>query len=172
MFVFFKKLSLSRMAWIFLAFVAFMLEVIGLYFQHGMGLQPCVMCVYERFAILGLIIAGLFGAIAPNLTFFRWGAFLLWGFSAIKGLFLAIKHTDYQLNPSIWNQCEFKPDFPKIIPLDQWFPNVFASGPVNCSQSQWEMLGLGMPQWLIFAFGLFSLFFILVIISQFKKLDK
>lgn len=169
MLTFFKNLSLSRTAWLFLAFVAFALEATGLYFQHGMGLQPCVMCVYERLAIFGLIIAGLLGAIAPRFAFFRWIALALWGFSAIKGLLLAIKHTDYQLNPSPWNQCEFKPDFPQTMPFDQWFPSIFAPGPVNCSQSQWEMLGWGMPQWLILAFGLFSLFFVLVLISQFKK---
>ena len=55
---FFKQLSLKRSAWIFLAFTAFALESTALYFQYGMGLQPCVLCVYERLAMVGSFIAG------------------------------------------------------------------------------------------------------------------
>ena len=58
---FFKQLSLKRSAWIFLAFTAFALESTALYFQYGMGLQPCVLCVYERLATVGLFITGLIG---------------------------------------------------------------------------------------------------------------
>ena len=61
---FFKQLSLKRSAWIFLAFTAFALESTALYFQYGMGLQPCVLCVYERLAVVGLFVAGLIGALA------------------------------------------------------------------------------------------------------------
>ena len=169
MLTFFKELSLSRGAWLLLALLALALEGAGLYFQYSLGLVPCVMCVYERVALMGLVIAGVIGCLAPRSLVIRWLALIVWGYSAIKGLLLAIRHTDYQLNPSPWNQCEFKPDFPPTVPLDQWFPSFFAPGPVNCSESQWEMLGWGMPQWLIVAFGLFSLAFVLVLISQFKK---
>ncbi len=44
-----------------MAFIAFMLECAALYFQHVMKLQPCVMCVYERVALLGIMVAGLVG---------------------------------------------------------------------------------------------------------------
>lgn len=166
---YFKELSLNRTAWLLLAFVAFALEVSAIYFQYGMGLVPCVMCVYERLAIFGLLIAGLVGAISPRFFLTRWLALLLWGFSAFKGLALAIKHHDYQANPSPWNQCEFKPEFPQTMPFDQWFPSIFAPGPVNCSEKQWEMFGLGMPEWLILAFSIFALMFVIVLLSQFKR---
>ncbi|VEI44873.1 disulfide bond formation protein B [Actinobacillus equuli] len=48
-------------------------------------------------------------------------------------------------------------------------PKHFAPGPVNCSEKQWEMLGLGMPEWLIVAFTMFALAFVIVLISQFKR---
>ncbi|VEI44874.1 disulfide bond formation protein B [Actinobacillus equuli] len=83
---YFKQLSLSRTAWLLLAVIAFALEATGIYFQYGMGLVPCVMCVYERLAILGLIIAGLLGSISPRF-FLLVG--LLYSFGAsvsLKGL--------------------------------------------------------------------------------------
>ena len=44
------------------------LEGSALYFQYGMDLQPCVMCIYERVALFGIAFAGLIGLIAPHLT--------------------------------------------------------------------------------------------------------
>ena len=44
----------SRRAWWLLALSALGLELTALWFQHGMGLDPCVKCVYERVAVLGL----------------------------------------------------------------------------------------------------------------------
>lgn len=169
---FFKELSLSRKAWLFLAFTCLALEGTALYFQHGMGLIPCVMCIYERLALLAILVAGLVGTIAPSFLLFRWVAIAIGLFGSIKGLMLAIRHTDYQLNPAPWNQCEFKPDFPSTLPLDQWFPNLFAAGPVQCSQSQWEFLGWGMPQWLIVVFAIYTIAMALLAISQFKRSQK
>lgn len=103
---FFKQLSLKRSAWIFLAFSAFALESTALYFQYGMGLQPCVLCVYERLAMVGLFIAGFIGALAPSSLIVRILALIVGLFSAIKGLMISIRHLDLQMNPAPWKQCE------------------------------------------------------------------
>lgn len=166
---YFKNLSLSRGAWFILILSSIVLEGVALYFQHGMGLVPCVMCIYERVALFGILFAGILGFIANRYAIFRWLAILAWLGSALKGFTLSLKHHDYQVNPSPWNQCEFKVDFPQTLPLDQWLPNVFAPGPVNCSQSQWEMLGFSMAQWLIFTFAIYLVLAIIVLISQFKR---
>lgn len=49
-----------------LALTAFTLELVALWFQHVMLLRPCVMCIYERCALLGIMFAGLIGAIAHD----------------------------------------------------------------------------------------------------------
>ncbi len=49
-----------------MALTAFILELVALWFQHVMLLQPCVMCIYERCALFGIMGAGLVGAIAPK----------------------------------------------------------------------------------------------------------
>lgn len=169
MLYYFKNLSLSRGAWFLLILSSITLEGIALYFQHGMGLTPCVMCIYERIALLGILFAGIFGFIGNRNTIIRWLAILTWIISAFKGLMLSLKHYDYQINPSPWNQCEFKMDFPQTLPLDKWLPNIFAPGPVNCSQSQWEMFGFSMVQWLIFTFATYLIIAIIILISQFKR---
>ena len=49
---FFKTLSVQRSGWLLLLISALALEGTALYFQYGMDLQPCIMCIYERVALL------------------------------------------------------------------------------------------------------------------------
>ncbi len=126
MLYFFKNLSQSRSAWFLLMLSCLILEGTALYFQHGMGLVPCVMCIYERVALFGILFAGILGFLGNRYAIIRYLAILIWLGSAFKGLVLSIKHHDYQVNPSPWNQCEFKVNFPQTLPLDQWLPQVFA----------------------------------------------
>ncbi|MBD2779185.1 disulfide bond formation protein DsbB [Xenorhabdus sp. 42] len=164
MFQFLKQSSQGRSAWLLMALTALILESIALYFQHIMQLQPCVMCIYERVALFGILIAALLGAIAPK-TPLRWLAVLLWVYSAWQGLRLAWDHTMMQLYPSPFNTCEFFVSFPSWLPLNNWLPTVFeAYG--DCSMRQWEFLTLDMPQWLIGIFAAYLLIAVLVLVSQ------
>lgn len=63
---FLNRCSRGRGAWLLMALTAFLLELTALYFQHIMLLQPCVMCIYERVALFGILGASLLGAIAPR----------------------------------------------------------------------------------------------------------
>lgn len=61
-----NQCSRGRGAWLLLALTAFALELVALWFQHVMLLKPCVLCIYERSALFGVMGAGLVGAIAPK----------------------------------------------------------------------------------------------------------
>lgn len=171
MFSYLKDLSMSRSAWLLLTASCATLEVTALYFQHGMGLNPCVMCIYERLALFAILFAGIIGMIAPRKALIRWFALGLGLFGSIKGLLLAIKHTDYQLNPAPWNQCSPFLDFPQTLPLNEWFPYLFeATG--DCSKITWKLLELSMPQWLIAIFAVYVVIFVFITLSQFKRSRK
>ena len=75
-----------------MALTAFALEMVALWFQHVMGLKPCVLCIYERCALFGVMGAGLLGAIAPK-TPLRYVAIAVWLYSAWKGIELSWQHT-------------------------------------------------------------------------------
>ena len=49
-----NQCSRGRGAWLLMALTAFILELVALWFQHVMLLQPCVMCIYERCALFGI----------------------------------------------------------------------------------------------------------------------
>lgn len=128
------------------------------------GLKPCVLCIYERCALFGIMGAGLVGAIAPK-TPLRYAAIAIWLYSAGKGIALAWEHTQMQLHPSPFMTCDFAARFPSWLPLDKWLPQVFvASG--DCSVRQWEFLTLEMPQWLVGIFVAYFVVALLVLIAQ------
>ncbi|MGB5446327.1 MAG: disulfide bond formation protein DsbB [Psychromonas sp.] len=156
-----KNLSKQRWPWLLLAASALSLELCALFFQHVMLLQPCVMCIYERIPMIGIILSGLLGASAPHNIVIRLSAFLLWAVSAVWGLLLAIEHTGYQLNPSPFATCDFYPNFPTWAPLHEWLPWFF-NPTGDCSEIVWQFLGYSMPQWLIVSFAIYILLFAVV----------
>ena len=62
----FEPMFTGRGAWLLMAFTALALELTALWFQHVMLLKPCVLCIYERCALFGVLGAALIGAIAPK----------------------------------------------------------------------------------------------------------
>lgn len=163
-----KQFSETRSAWLLLAFSALALESTALYFQYGMGLQPCVLCVYERVAMIGLLVAGIIGALAPRALVVRLIALALGLFSGIKGLMISLRHLDLQMNPAPWKQCEFIPNFPETLPLHKWLPALF-SPTGSCNESQWSLFGITMVQWLVFIFAVYVVVLVILLLVQVKK---
>lgn len=159
-----KNLSTQRWAWLLLAFSALVLELTALYFQHVMKLEPCVMCVYERITMLGVMLAGLIGASAPENKIVRLSAFAIWGVSAVWGVLLAVEHTDYQMNPSPFATCDFFPNFPSWAPLHEWLPWLF-NPTGDCADIVWQFFGYSMPQWLIVSFSIYTALFVVVAVT-------
>ncbi|MCW8335708.1 disulfide bond formation protein DsbB [Vibrio sp. SCSIO 43135] len=163
--------SRSRLSWLLLLLVVVFFEACALFFQHVMLLPPCVMCIYERVALLGVGGAALIGLTSPNNPFVRWLGLAAWGASSYKGLQLALQHVDYQFNPSPFATCDLFVTFPSWAPLNQWAPWMFeAYG--DCSKVVWQFLTLSMPQWLVVIFAANLVVLAAVVISQFVKPEK
>ncbi|MDF0535957.1 disulfide bond formation protein DsbB [Shewanella yunxiaonensis] len=147
-----QKFAHSRLSWLVLLLSAVALELSALFFQYGMKLDPCVMCVYQRVAVLGLAAAGIVGLVMPSFRLIRVIAAIIWGISAGWGLKLAIELNDIQQDPSPFATCSFMPDFPKWLQLHEWFPSVFMPTGM-CTDIPWTFLGVTMAQWMIVVFA-------------------
>ncbi|WP_299003789.1 disulfide bond formation protein DsbB [uncultured Shewanella sp.] len=158
----------SRLAWLTLTLSAALLLIIALFFQYGMSLNPCVMCIYQRLAVIGLMLAGIVGTLGYRSRFFRLIAVILWGISSIWGLKFAIDLVDLQMNPSPFATCAFLPEFPSWMPLHEWLPSVFMPSGM-CTDAPWIFGGLSMGQWMI---GIFSAYVIALVIFIIPTLMK
>lgn len=159
-------ISRQRWPWLLLAASALGLELTALYFQYFMQLDPCVLCVYERTAVAGILLAGTIGAIAPARAVTRWLALSLWLVAAAWGLYLALKHSGIQLG-EIDLTCSYLADYPAWFKLDEWWPAVFQPTGM-CGDIQWVFLGLSMPQWMVVVYALYLAIWLLIVFVQFR----
>jgi len=164
------KLSTIKTSWMLLGFSALAFELAALYFQYQLELWPCIMCVYQRVAMMGVMFAGFITAVAPNIALVRLLGFSLWGVSAVWGLLIAIEHVQIQTNtdPFAFSACERVPNLPDWFALHQWFPAIFEAGG-DCNGVDWQFLGLSMPMWMVVAFAAYSLAFLVVLCARVIK---
>ncbi len=162
------RFSHSRASWLLLFLSSTLLEAAALFFQYGMDLAPCVMCIYIRVAVLGLMFAGLIGLISPQRLLVRLLAGALWAASSIWGLLKAAELVDIQTNPSPFATCAFLPDFPKSLPLHEWIPSVFMPTGM-CTDTPWELMGITMASWMLVAFSGYIAALILFLFPMLSK---
>lgn len=157
--------------WLLLFLGSVLLFIIALYFQHVMGLEPCVKCVYQRVAVIGIALSAVVGGLGYKFWLTRWLAMIGWGFSAFAGLRVAYDHWDLQRSKNaFFAVCESAPNFPAWAPLHEWLPGLFAA-PGLCGDIDWVFLGLGMPAWMTIIFaGLFVLALLVAALHLFKSL--
>jgi len=161
-----SNITTTQRPWLLLAFSALALELSALYFQYVLDLAPCIMCVYQRLAILAIFFAGAIGTLGHKSALARTLAYSLWGVGAIWGTIIALEHVDMQNNSgSFFFSCEFIPNFPTWAPLHEWLPFLFeATG--DCGEISWQFLNYSMPHWMVVVYSAYTIAFGLVLINR------
>ena len=155
----------SRLPWFAVLISAFGLETAALYFQYGLNLDPCVLCVYQRTAMFGIVLGGLIGFVAPRIGWLRLLGYLTFGGSAAAGLKLALEHVDVQAGIGLG--CDFMANYPDWFKLDVWFPALFQ--PTGyCDEIKWQLLGWSMPEWMVVVFGIYLVVLVYALVLEVK----
>lgn len=148
----------SNRALFLLAFVACLgLMGFGLYLQHVKNLEPCPLCIMQRYAFIAVgVIALVAGLHNPK----GWGRVpyaLLMLVAAGTGAGVAGRQIWLQYNPQVSAQCG--PDLDYMLesfPLSQALPMLF-KGEGDCGKVLWQFLGLSIPEWAMVCFAGFIL---------------
>lgn len=123
----------------------------GLYLQHGVGLEPCPMCIVQRYALmLVALAAGL--ASASNIKNLQIGAAALALLAAGFGAFVAARQSWLQWYPPEIATCGR--DFYGMIetfPLKRAIPMIF-KGSGDCTKIDWTFLGGSIANWSFISF--------------------
>ena len=155
-----------RLTWLIMLVTALFLELCALGFQYIMKLQPCELCVYQRLAVVLLMIAPLVMLTAPNNIIVRILGYGIWLAGSLYGLSKAILQTGNYANfDPLSSTCNFRPIFPFDLPLYEWFPSVFMPSGI-CGADSWTLLSLNMAQWMVFIFALYALAAAVCIVSS------
>jgi len=117
------------------------------YLQEYKGLDPCPMCILQRYAFAVIGLTALAGAIhGPKGLALRIYAGLVALF-AVAGGGVAIRHSWLQHFPPLRETCGTDLEFLlNTFPLTQALPKIFA-GTGSCSKVGWSFLGLSIPEW-------------------------
>jgi len=138
---------------IFLACAALM--AYGLYLQHVEHLEPCPLCIFQRYAFVVTGAIALIAGIHNPGPAGRWiyGALLV--LSSGTGAAIASRQTWLQHNPP--NVLDCGPDLAYMLdslPLAQVLPKVF-KGEGDCAKVTWTFLGLSIAEWALIWFAAF-----------------
>ncbi len=163
-----QSFSRHRATWVALLILGVILEGLGLYFQYGLRLDPCVNCVYERALFLSFIIAGLIGFMAPGFFITRITAILIFMAGSIGGVLVAFAHVTEVYGQGFGGACKLKADFPQFLKLDELLPWMFRPTG-SCGPLDWSFLGLGMPEWILAAFSCGTLVSTAFFVGEFFK---
>jgi protein dithiol:quinone oxidoreductase len=128
----------------------------GLYLQHVVGLEPCPMCIVQRYAlVLVLLIAGLTATTDRKAV--QLGGLALLLLVAGFGAFVAARQSWLQWYPPEVVTCGR--DFYGMIenfPLQRAIPMIF-KGSGDCSKIDWTFLGGSIANWTFLCFTAIAL---------------
>ena len=123
----------------------------GLYLQHVVGLEPCPMCIVQRYALIGVAVMSVIAALCkPRWAIFSFG-FLTIAF-ALFGAFVAARQSWLQWYPPEVFTCGR--DFYGIIentPMRRAIPMIF-KGSGDCTKIDWTFLGGSIANWSFICF--------------------
>ncbi|HVZ43245.1 MAG TPA: disulfide bond formation protein B [Ramlibacter sp.] len=129
-----------------LAAVSVALLAYGAYLQHVVGLEPCPMCIVQRYALILVAISAALGAAFGGrgvLATASGGVLVFSGF----GAFVAARQSWLQWHPPEFASCGR--DFYGMIenfPLSRAVPMIFR-GSGDCVKVDWTFLGLSIANW-------------------------
>lgn len=158
---------MTRFSFRRLSLVGFLLCVSGLAFalvlQHGFGLEPCPMCIFQRVAMAAAGLCFLGAAIhAPTGGGRRiWSILALLG--ALAGAGIAARHVWLQgLPPGEAPACGPTLDYLLgMLPVAEVVQMVL-KGDGNCAKIDAAFLGVSLPGWTLVLFIFLSLYALLL----------
>lgn len=129
-----------------LAALCVALLVFGLYLQHVVGLNPCPMCIVQRYALIAVAGVTALAALFRGPTGWYVGSALGVILSGLGG-FVAARQSWLQWYPPEVVSCGR--DFYGMIatfPLERAIPMIFRGGG-DCSAVDWTFLGGSIANW-------------------------
>ena len=137
----------------------------GLYLQHVVGLEPCPMCIVQRYAlVLVALTAGIGGALRQRGA--HVGAAVLILLLSGFGAFVAARQSWLQWYPPEVVSCGR--DFFGMIetfPLKRAIPMIFKGGG-DCTKVDWTFLGGSIANWSFIVFVGLAIVAILLLLRR------
>ncbi len=140
-----------------IALVCFGLLAFGFYLQHGVGLEPCPMCIVQRYAMILIAILSVITLVIGQ-KIIKKSLITLISMLALGGAFVAARQSWLQWYPPEIASCGR--DIYGMIeafPLQKVIPMVFR-GSGDCTKVDWTFLGGSIANWSFLCFLTIAVF--------------
>ena len=140
----------------------------GLYLQHVVGLDPCPMCIVQRYALILIAVIAGFAAFLRKKAAVVVGSIGLFIISS-AGAFVAARQSYLQWYPPEIASCGR--DFYGMVetfPLKRLIPMIF-KGSGDCTKIDWTFLGLSIANWSFLCFVAFGLLAAWLVVRRLKS---
>lgn len=165
-----KQLSNIRIINLIAFLIASAMIIMAAYLQFSKGLEPCPLCVVQRFIAIILCIVFLVGFLHQSGSMWvRFHGFLVTLIS-LGGMSAAARQVYLQTLPA--NQLPpCSPNLSYILERLSWGDSIkfLLRGSADCAQIKWTLLNLSIPEWTL---GLFTLFLLVGLWELFRKQGK
>jgi disulfide bond formation protein DsbB len=143
-------------AFIFVACAGLIADAV-FYMEDQLGLDPCPMCILQRYAFIAVGVIALVAALHGPRSRKGLGVYsALVILFALVGAGIAARHSWLQHFPPQVETCGTDLEFIiNTFPLAQALPKIFA-GSGSCSAVHWKFLGLSIPEWALVWFVIFA----------------
>lgn len=138
--------------------ISIALLAFGLYLQHVVGLEPCPMCIVQRYCLIGVAVVAGLAALSGRRAAWVGGSVLGAVFAGF-GAFTAARQSWLQWYPPEVSTCGR--DFYGMIenfPINRAIPMIFR-GSGDCSAIDWVFLGGTIANWSFLWFVAFGVTF-------------
>jgi protein dithiol:quinone oxidoreductase len=164
-----KLFSITLQRWMALIALACIgMLAFGLYLQHVVGLNPCPMCIVQRYALIGVMVIALIGS-----RLHKRGALMVSGdllaLMAGFGAFVAARQSWLQWYPPEIVTCGR--DFYGMVenfPINRAIPMIF-KGSGDCTKVDWTFLGGSIANWSFIAFVGFAVIGLGILVQAWRN---
>jgi disulfide bond formation protein DsbB len=141
----------------------------ALYLQHALNLEPCPMCILQRYVFIAIAIVALVAALHSPRGWGLTGYCIAIVLLAVGGAGIAARHAWLQHFPTPSFSCGSDLGYLlNTFPLAKALPTIF-EGTGECSKVQWRLLGLSIPEWAFVWFVFLALVALAVVLEMRKK---
>jgi disulfide bond formation protein DsbB len=129
----------------------------GMYLQHVVGLEPCPMCIVQRYALVLIAVCAALTGVSSRKGLHIAGAVVLLLLS-LAGAYVAARQSWLQWNPPEVVTCgRDLYGMIETFPLKRALPMIFRGGG-DCSKVDWTFLGGSIANWSFICFCALAVF--------------
>jgi len=151
-----------------LALVCASMLAFGMYLQHVVGLEPCPMCIVQRYADF-LVLFFAVAAASASKRAVQLGSALLLLVSACGGAFVAARQSWLQWYPPEVVSCgRDLYGMIETFPLQRVLPMIF-KGSGDCSKVDWTFLGGSIANWSFVWFSFAAVVALTLLVRQARR---